>query len=64
MDIENKIKKINSKLIFPKEIGGTFLPNGYKKQYKFMFLAEMPSQQEPRGGLKKEDNFNEFGWRI
>ncbi len=58
MNIENKIKKINSKLIFPKEISGTFLPSGYKKQYKFMFLAEMPSQQEPKNGLKKEDNFN------
>lgn len=54
-----KINKLNKSLKQPEELAGMFLPRGYKEQFDIMFVAEMPSMNEPKGVLA-EDNFN-FG---
>lgn len=57
----NKLTELNKSLNPPKELGGMFLPKDSSEQYDFMFVAEMPSMNEPNkkssGG---SGNFN-FG---
>jgi len=43
----NELENLNKSLKPPKELGGNFIPDGYKKQFKFMFIAEMPSMRGP-----------------
>jgi uracil-DNA glycosylase family 4 len=57
--MDNKLKKleiINRPL---KPLGGLFLPTGSQKQFEFMFVAEMPSMNEPNE-MKEGKSFN-FG---
>ena len=56
----NQLKNLIKTLKAPKELGGVFLPMGYKEQFDFMFVAEMPSMNEPKNDLLKNENFN-FG---
>lgn len=57
----NKLKDLNKTLKpLPDELGGIFLPKGYKEQFDFMFVAEMPSMNEPRNKFYENKNFN-FG---
>ena len=42
-----QIEKLNKSLKPPKELGGNFIPDGYKKQFEFIFIAEMPSMRGP-----------------
>ena len=54
-----KLKNLNKTLNSPKELAGMFLPEKSSKQFDFMFVAEMPSMNEPKT-LDKNQNFN-FG---
>ena len=56
----DKIENLNKSLKPPKELGGRFLPEGFKEQFDFMFVAEMPSMNEPKKKSAKKENFN-FG---
>lgn len=61
--MEQKLKDLedlNKKLTPPKELGGLFLPIGVDKQFDIMFVAEMPSMNEPKEEKDKANNFN-FG---
>ena len=60
MDIKlNKLEQLNRKLKPPQELGGVFLPSSYRKQFTFMFIAEMPSMNEPKDWDRKSNyNFN------
>jgi len=54
-----KLDILNSKLKPPKELGGVFLPIESKKQFDFMFVAEMPSKNVPKDWDGKSNyNFN------
>ena len=47
----NKLKRLenlNKTLKPPQEISGLFLPDDSKKQFDFMFVAEMPSKNKPK----------------
>lgn len=47
----NKLKKLENlskTLKPPEEVGGLFLPADSKKQFDFLFVAEMPSMNEPK----------------
>lgn len=55
-----KLDDLNKNLKPPKELGGIFLPEESFKQFNFMFIAEMPSMNEPKGKLGENENFN-FG---
>jgi len=52
-----KLEGLNKSLRPPKELGGRFLPEGFKERFDFMFVAEMPSMNEPRG-MQVNINFN------
>ncbi|KPJ56372.1 hypothetical protein AMJ49_05015 [Parcubacteria bacterium DG_74_2] len=54
-----KLENLNKLLKPPKELGGRFLPEGFRGQFDFIFIAEMPSMNEPKT-LSKYKNFN-FG---
>lgn len=54
------LKELNKKLMPPKELGGLFLPVGVKEQFEIMFVAEMPSMNEPEREDNRTQNFN-FG---
>ncbi len=59
--MEDKLRKLeclNSTLKSPKELGGVFLPRGFKKQFDFIFIAEMPSMQGPKERKLKNENYN------
>lgn len=43
-----------------KPLGGVFLPEGSPEQFDFMFIAEMPSMNEPKEKVKDGESFN-FG---
>jgi hypothetical protein len=45
-----KLKEITDTLKLPDELGGVFLPKGYKERFDIMFVAEMPSMNEPKEG--------------
>ena len=58
---ENKatqIEKLNRSLKPPKELGGNFIPDGFEKQFDFMFLAEMSSMREPKDAQDLHSNYN------
>ena len=52
-----KLEQLNKKLKPPQELGGVFLPRSCRKQFAFMFIAEMPSMNEPKGWDRKS-NYN------
>jgi len=55
----NKLENLNETLKPPRELGGVFLPKGSKKQFDFMFVAEMPSMNIPKDWDGKSNyNFN------
>jgi len=54
-----KIEELNKSLNNPEELAGMFLPKGCKERFDIMFVAEMPSMNELKDDLAK-DNFN-FG---
>jgi len=55
----NKLKNLNKTLKPPKELSGVFLPGNSKNQFNFMFIAEMPSMNEPKDWDGKSNyNFN------
>lgn len=56
----NKLAELNKTLKPPRELSGVFLPKGSQKQFDFMFIAEMPSMNEPKEKFGKNENFN-FG---
>lgn len=53
----NKLENLNKTLKLPKELGGVFLPRNSKNQFNFMFIAEMPSMNEPKD-WDGENNYN------
>ena len=54
----NKLENLNKLLKPPRELGGVFLPISLqKRQFDFMFVAEMPSMNEPKDWDEKR-NFN------
>ena len=53
-----KLKELNKQLILPKELGGVFLPRGFDQRFDIMFIAEMPSKNEPKENLRINQNFN------
>lgn len=53
----DKLKKLNEPL---KPLGGIFLPEDSPEQFEFMFVAEMPSMNEPKEEVKHGKSFN-FG---
>jgi uracil-DNA glycosylase family 4 len=53
-----RLKELNESLKFPQELGGVFLPKGSPKQFEFMFVAEMPSMNEPKN--KSTEGFCNF----
>lgn len=55
----NKLEKLNKSLKPPRELSGMFLPKDSQKQFDFMFIAEMPSMNEPKkkGGNNESFNF-------
>jgi hypothetical protein len=53
-----ELEKLNRTLKMPQELGGIFLPKGSPEQFDFMFVAEMPSMNEPK--KNNNENFN-FG---
>ena len=55
----NKLEKLNKTLKPPKELSDVFLPRGSKRQFSFMFIAEMTSMNEPKDWDGKSNyNFN------
>lgn len=54
------LKELNKRLKPPAELGGLFLPVGAKEQFEIMFVAEMPSMNEPENEIDRAKNFN-FG---
>ena len=55
----NKLKQLNKTLNPLQELGGVFLPNDSPEQFNFMFVAEMPSMNEPKDWDGKSNyNFN------
>jgi len=54
----NKLEQLNKRLKPPKELGGIFLPKNFRKRFVFMFVAEMPSMNEPKNKSSENDNFN------
>lgn len=59
MNRTSGILSLNSRLKLPDELPGLFLPRGYPERFEIMFLAEMPSMNEPADWNRK-DNYN-FG---
>jgi len=58
----NRLLKLNQSLKPPKDLSGVFLPKGSKKHFDFMFIAEMPSMNEPKNWDGKSNyNFNISG---
>ena len=55
----NELKNLNKTLRPPRELGGVFLPSVYEKRFDVVFVAEMPSMNEPAND-ESADNFN-FG---
>ncbi len=53
-----KLKELNKQLILPKELGGVFIPKGFDERFDIMFIAEMPSKNEPKENLRINQNFN------
>ncbi len=53
----DKINQLNKKLNPPKELGGVFLPRGFKECFDFIFVAERPSENKPKGWDGKS-NYN------
>lgn len=53
-----QIENLNKSLKPPKELGGNFIPDGFKKQFDFMFVAEMPSMREPKSIQELHVNYN------
>jgi len=53
-----QIKELNKSLKPPKELGGNFIPDGFEKQFDFMFVAEMPSMRKPKRALELYTNYN------
>ena len=57
--MDDKLKMLNDLNRPLKPLGGLFLPPGTKEQFEFMFVAEMPSMNEPEE-IKNGESFN-FG---
>jgi len=58
---ENKatrIENLNKSLKPPKELGGNFIPDGFRKKFDFMFIAEMPSMREPESIQELHTSYN------
>ena len=62
----DKLKQLNKTLKMPHELSGVFLPIDSPKRFDFMFIAEMPSMNEPKEkggdinynfGVTAEDKF-------
>ncbi len=53
----NELKELNKHL---KPLGGVFLPQDSPKQFEFIFVAEMPSMNEPKNKSEGSESFN-FG---
>lgn len=53
-----RLEELNKTLKSPQELGGAFLPEGSPKQFEFMFVAEMPSMNEPKN--KSTEKFSNF----
>ncbi len=51
------VEVLNSALQPPDCLGGVFLPRGYREQFDFMFVAEMPAMSEPNDESTRH-NFN------
>lgn len=61
----NKLEQLNKTLNPPQELGGVFLPNDSPEQFDFMFVAEMPSMNEPADWDGKSNyNFGKFDARC
>ena len=60
----SKIENLNKALKPPKELGGNFVPDGFKKQFDFMFIAEMPSMREPKNIQDLYINYNFKGDKV
>lgn len=56
----NQLGDLNKSLKPPRELSGVFLPRGSKERFYFMFIAEMPSMNEPKKKSGENENFN-FG---
>ena len=54
----NKLETLNKTLKPPQELSGVFLPINSKKQFEFMFIAEMPSMSAPKDLSCLGGNFN------
>jgi len=53
-----RLKELNEQLNPPEELGGVFLPMGIKERFDIIFVAEMPSRNEPEDKLLANKNFN------
>lgn len=56
--ILDKLNRLNKSLKPPKELGGVFLPKDFKERFDIMFVAEMPSMNNPREARASKENFN------
>lgn len=55
----NKLENLNKVLKSSRELSGVFLPSNLRKQFDFMFVAEMPSENKPKNWDGKSNyNFN------
>jgi len=54
----NELEKLNKLLKPPEELGGNFIPDGFKPQFDFIFVAEMPSMREPKNPKDLHTNYN------
>jgi len=53
-----QIENLNKSLKPPKELGGNFIPDGFKPRFDFIFIAEMPSMREPKSMQELHTNYN------
>jgi len=53
-----ELEKLNKSLKPPRELSGVFLPIGSRRKFDFMFVAEMPSMNEPNKKSGENKNFN------
>ena len=53
-----KLMELNERLNPPKELGGVFLPKEFDERFDIMFVAEMPSRNEPKERSLVNCNFN------
>ena len=56
--INNKLRQLEKLNKLLKPLGGVFLPKDSPKQFDFIFIAEMPSMNEPKEKVKDIESFN------